>query len=108
MKQNLTITLERELVVKARVISAKRRTSVSRMVSDELRRIIERDEQYHSAKQKALANLRKGFHMGGRITASSSKIHSPQLSEAEPLSGLAPALGRRPDERQTARRGVSS
>ncbi len=75
MKQNLTITLERELVVKARVISAKRRTSVSRMVSDELRRIIERDEQYHSAKQKALANLRKGFHMGGRITASRDDLH---------------------------------
>jgi hypothetical protein len=64
MKQNLTISLERALVVKARVISARRRTSVSRMLGDELRRIIEQDEHYHSAKQKALADLRTGFHRG--------------------------------------------
>lgn len=75
MKQNLTISLERELVAKARVISARRRTSISRMLSDELRRIIERDEQYHSAKQKALADLRKGFAMGGRITTTRNGLH---------------------------------
>lgn len=75
MKQNLTISLESELVVKARVISAKRRTSISRMLSDELRRMIERDEQYHSAKQKALADLKKGFHMGGRITTTRDDLH---------------------------------
>lgn len=75
MKQNLTISLERELVAKARVISARRRTSISRMLSDELRRIIERDEQYHSAKQKALADLRKGFPMGGRITTARNGLH---------------------------------
>lgn len=75
VKQNLTISLDRELIMKARVISARRRTSVSRMLSDELRRIIERDEQYHSAKQKALADLRKGFHMGGDITTTRDDLH---------------------------------
>ncbi|OPX81633.1 MAG: hypothetical protein A4E43_00626 [Methanosaeta sp. PtaB.Bin005] len=75
VKQNLTISLDRELIMKARVISARRRTSVSRMLGDELKRIIERDEQYQSAKQKALANLRKGFHMGGRITTSRDDLH---------------------------------
>ena len=75
MKQNLTISLDRELIMKARVISARRRTSVSRMLGDELRRIIEGDEQYHSAKQKALSDLRKGFHMGGIITTSRDDLH---------------------------------
>jgi hypothetical protein len=75
MKQNLTISLDRELITKARVISARRRTSISRMLGDELRRIIEQDEQYQSAKRKALADLKKGFHMGGGIMTSRDDLH---------------------------------
>lgn len=75
MKQNLTISLESELIVKARVISAKRRTSVTRMLADELRKIVEQDERYQSAKQKALADLKQGFHMGGSITATRDDLH---------------------------------
>lgn len=75
MKQYLTISLERELIVKARVISAKRRTSVTRMLADELRKIVEQDERYQSAKQKALADLKQGFHMGGSITATRDDLH---------------------------------
>ena len=75
MKQNLTLSLEKELILKAKVLSARRRTSVSKLLADELRRIVDQEEQYQLAKKKALADLKKGFRMGGKITATRDELH---------------------------------
>jgi hypothetical protein len=40
-----------------------------------LTRIVHDDEQYGYAKNQALANLRKGYHLGGRIPASREELH---------------------------------
>lgn len=65
MKQNITLSLDKELLQRLRIIAAKRSTSVSGMLSDELCRIVERSEQYERAKRQALATLDTGFHLGG-------------------------------------------
>ena len=70
MKQNIILSIDKTLIRKSKIIAAQRETSVSKMLSDELERIIQRAEQYDLAKRKALANLKKGFHFGGKITAS--------------------------------------
>ena len=74
-KQNITLRLEKSLIAKAKVIAAKRHTSVSRMLSEELERIVEEAEHYEKAKRQALANLKKGYHLGGEITASRDELH---------------------------------
>jgi hypothetical protein len=68
MKQNITLSLEKEIVKKGKVIAARKDTSVSRMLSDLLRSMVENDERYEAAKRSALQLLKKGIHLGGKIT----------------------------------------
>ena len=75
MKQNITLSLDKTLIRKSKIIAAQRETSVSKMLSDELEKLIQRTEQYELAKRKALANLKTGFHFGGKITASREALH---------------------------------
>lgn len=75
MKQNITLSLDKDLIQKAKVLSAKRRTSVSTMLSQELKRIVESVEQYEVAKRKAISDLRNGYHLGGLIAASREELH---------------------------------
>ena len=75
MKQNITLSLDKNLIQKAKVLSAKRRTSVSTMLSQELKRIVESVEQYEVAKRKAISDLRTGYHLGGIIAASREELH---------------------------------
>ena len=75
MKQNITLSLDKDLIQKAKVISAKRRSSISNMLSQELQRIIESAESYEVSKKKAICNLRTGYHLGGIITASREELH---------------------------------
>ena len=78
MKHNITLSLEKDLIQKARVIAAQRQTSVSRMLSQELRKIVEDDDQYQWAKRKAIANLRAGFHLGGKGAVPREEVHDRQ------------------------------
>jgi predicted transcriptional regulator len=77
MRQNLTVSLDKQLVQKLRVIAAERSTSISGMLSDELRRIVERSEQYNNAKRRALEALATGLHLGGR-PATRDELHDRQ------------------------------
>jgi predicted transcriptional regulator len=75
MKQNITISLDKEILNKARVVAAKRSTSVSRLLADELSEIVRRSESYERAKRQALADLDVGFHLGGAKPASRDELH---------------------------------
>jgi predicted transcriptional regulator len=65
MKQNITLSLDKDLLTKLRVIAAQRSTSVTRMLADELTEIVAKAERYESAQRAALAALDAGFHLGG-------------------------------------------
>lgn len=75
MKQNITLSLDKDLIQRAKVISAKRRSSVSNMLSQELQRIVESAENYEISRKKAISDLRTGYHLGGIITASRDELH---------------------------------
>ncbi len=75
MKQNITLRLEKELIRRARVVAAKRDTSISNMLSEELARVVNEAERYEQAKKSALADLDVGFHLGGNLTASREELH---------------------------------
>lgn len=76
MKQNITISLEKELIKKAKIIAAQKETSVTRMLSEELKQIIQKEEQYQQAKKKALVHLNSGFHLGGKIRDTREDLHA--------------------------------
>lgn len=65
VKQNLTIQLDRETLRKARVLAAKRGTSVSRLVASQIQESVQAEEAYETARRAALELLEKGLHMGG-------------------------------------------
>ena len=67
MKQNITLSLEKDIIKRGKVIAAQKETSVSQMLSDILRDVVEKEEKYEAARKSALRTLKKGFHMGGKI-----------------------------------------
>ena len=76
MKQNITISLDKDLIRKVRVLAAQRETSMSRMLADELARAVEEAEGYEQARRRALASLATGFHLGGKIRATREQWHA--------------------------------
>ncbi|MEN6440244.1 MAG: hypothetical protein ABFD97_16845 [Syntrophobacter sp.] len=75
MGQNITINLDGEIIQKARVLAARRQTSISRMLGQELERVVRESERYEQAKAKAFAHMRQGWHMGGQAVASREDLH---------------------------------
>jgi len=74
-KQNITLSLDKDLIREAKLLSARKSTSISKLLSEELERLLRKHKQYEQARRSALAALKKGFHMGGTITATRDQIH---------------------------------
>jgi hypothetical protein len=64
MKRNLTIQLDESTIKKARVVAARRSTSISRLVTEEIERAAERDNYWEIAQKSALSQLKRPFRMG--------------------------------------------
>ena len=77
-KQNITLSLDKDLLRKARLLSSRKSTSVSKLLSSELERLVTESERYAQAKRSALSALKKGFHMGGRLTVTRDELHDRQ------------------------------
>ncbi len=75
MKQNITVSLDRELIRQARIVAARRGTSVSKLLAAELARTVEEADTYQRAQRQALATLDKGFHMGGQPLPLRDELH---------------------------------
>ena len=74
-KQNLTISLSRETIRKAKVLAARRSTSISGLLAEQIEALIGAEETYSRSERAALALLEKGFHLGGVITATRDELH---------------------------------
>jgi hypothetical protein len=74
-KQNLTISLSRQLLKKARILAARRETSISGLVAQEIESLLEEEVAYERAERQALMLLEKGFHLGGVVPAGRDKLH---------------------------------
>ena len=75
MKQNITLSINKDLIRKAKILAAQKQTSISGMLSRELQKIIDDAEKYELFKRKALININQGFHLGGKITVSREELH---------------------------------
>lgn len=75
MKQNITLSIEKELLKKAKVLAAQKDTSISNLLSEELERLVSNADKYEHHKEKAIALLNQGFHFGGFIKSSRDELH---------------------------------
>ena len=75
--QNITLSLPEEDLREARILAARRGTSVSQLLAGVLRETVEREMGYDAAKQRSLALLREGADLGtdGRVTWSRDDLH---------------------------------
>jgi len=74
-KQNITISLSRQVLKKAKILAARRDTSISGLLAQEIELLVRNDEAYEHAERQARALLEKGFHLGGVIRASRDELH---------------------------------
>jgi hypothetical protein len=74
-KQNVTISLSRQILKKAKILAARRETSISGLLAQEIESLVGEEEAYERAERQALALLDKGFHLGGVIRATRDELH---------------------------------
>jgi hypothetical protein len=74
-KQNLTISLDRQAIQKAKIIAARRSTSISGLLAHQIELLIGEEEAYERAERQAMTLLDQGFHLGGVIRVSRDELH---------------------------------
>lgn len=74
-KQNLTIRLDRAVIRKAKILAAKRSTSISGLMAQQIEKLVGEEDNYERAMRDALALMDEEFHMGGEITATRDELH---------------------------------
>ena len=59
------------------MLAAKRGSSISRMLTEALDEILDREDSYERARRRSLADLERGFDLGthGRITWTRDELH---------------------------------
>ncbi|MDD5330288.1 MAG: hypothetical protein PHX38_09805 [Sulfuricella sp.] len=78
MKQNITLSMETELLHQAKQLAAKRRLSLSRLLADDLAEQVAQAQQYELSKRQALAWLEQKFPLGGEGVKNREALHDRQ------------------------------
>jgi len=74
-KQNVTVSLDKQTIRKAKIVAARRATSISGLLAQQIEVLVGEEEAYTRAERQALALLDQGFHLGGAILASRDELH---------------------------------
>lgn len=75
--QNVTLSLPREILRKAKLLAIKRKTSLSTLLANTLAEVVEHDEGYEEAMRRNLQWLKEGHDLGtqGKITWTRDELH---------------------------------
>lgn len=74
-RQNLTVSLDVQTIRKAKVLAAKRATSISGLVAEQIEALVNNDDAYEKAAASAIARMKRGYHLGGGPYASRDELH---------------------------------
>ena len=76
-KQNITLSIPRELLVKVKLLAVKRQTSVSGLLTETLERLVQQEDAYAHARQRHLQRLEEGVDLGtnGLILTEREELH---------------------------------
>lgn len=72
---NITVRIDSELALAAKVLAARRGTSVSRLVSEQLEMLVQRDRAYEAAKRRALSRLHDPVELKWKKPRSRNELH---------------------------------
>lgn len=77
-KQNVTISVPKDILKKAKHIAINRQTSLSRLLTDALEDIVAGEDAYNKAKARQLTAMKKGFNLGikDKITWKREDLHA--------------------------------
>lgn len=78
VKQNITLSMEKKLLKRARAIAAQRGLSVSALLSSELTRLVEQEGVYRRAQTSAMARLESPPHLSFVRKPSRGSLHDRQ------------------------------
>jgi hypothetical protein len=74
-KQNVTVSLDRQTIRKVKILAARRSTSISGLLAQQIEILVGDDEAYERAERSAMTLLDQGFHLGGVIRARRDELH---------------------------------
>jgi hypothetical protein len=74
-KQNVTISLDRENIQRAKILAARRSTSISGLLAHQLEILVGAEEAYERAERQAMTLLDQGFHLGGIVRVGRDELH---------------------------------
>jgi hypothetical protein len=63
-RQNVTLSLPKETLRKAKILAAERQTSLSALLTETLEEIVAKSDRYEIAKQRQLVLMDRGFDFG--------------------------------------------
>lgn len=75
MKRNLTMSLDEELLRKARIACQKRNTTLTKFVRSQLEDLVHHDEEYQEAMERILDLIEKRPLRVGKKTWSRDELH---------------------------------
>ena len=75
--QNVTLSIPKKILRKAKLLAVKRNTSLSGLLSNTLEELVELEEGYQQASQRNLEWLEQGSNLGteGQITWQREELH---------------------------------
>jgi predicted transcriptional regulator len=75
--RNITLALPEEVLKQVKIIAAKRETSVSAMLREKLKELVQEEDEYSQAMREALEALEHGFELGtyGKATWTRDELH---------------------------------
>ncbi len=74
-RQNLTLSLTRQTLRKAKILAARRETSISGLIAEQIEFLVREEEAYECAARQAAALLESGFHLGGAVRVKRDELH---------------------------------
>lgn len=73
--QNITLSLPKPVLRRVKILAVQRQSSVSRLLTQAVEKMLEEETEYASARKRQTANLEKGFNLGFRKPASRDELH---------------------------------
>lgn len=76
-KQNITLSIPKEILLKVKLIAVTRQTSVSGLLSQTLERLVQQEDAYAHARRRHLQWLEQGADLGtgGQVLTQRDELH---------------------------------
>lgn len=73
--QNITLSLSKSALRKVKLLAVKRRSSISRLVTEAIEKMLVEETNYEEAKNRQIALMKKGFDLGWQKPQHRDELH---------------------------------